>query len=180
MAFQIYLSSLFNTGQKASINPAVRRRESILAGFPDSTRNAQSTSSGVSALASDGSFGTTLASGATGLPPQPSSQDIAQVVLSGQSDLAVSPPATSSPDLTKFASAVEANGSASPIQVSIIERKLPQPYAISRTVMFVSISGKGAWVPRMIRFVSLVLVSSFCKSTLTQAVSRLILPSFRP
>lgn len=142
VAFQIYLSSLFNTGQKASINPAVRRRESILAGFPDSTRNAQSTSSGVSALASDGSFGTTLASGATGLPPQPSSQDIAQVVLSGQSDLAVSPPATSSPDLTKFASAVEANGSASPIQVSIIERK-------------------GAWVPRMIRFVSLVLVSSF-------------------
>lgn len=135
-AFQIYLGALVNTGQKALISPAVRRRDSILAEFPDSTPS----TSGTSTPQSQGSSGTTLASGGTAsvLPPRPSSQDIAQVVLAGQADLVVPPSVTSSPDLTKLGAVLEASGSASPIQVSIIESKPPQLIVTSCTIIFLS------------------------------------------
>jgi len=157
-AFQIYLGSLINTGQRASISPAVRRRDNILAEFPESTSSAQNPTSPASVLPSKGTSEAALATGET---PRPSSQDIAQGVLAGQADLVTSPSPTSSPDLTKFTAAFEANGSTSPIQVSIVERMFSRLLNILHTLIFF-FTGKGAWVPRIIRFVSLVLVSSFC------------------
>lgn len=145
-AFQIYLTALVNTGQKASISPAVRRRDSILAEISGSKFVAQTAVSGVSDLPSQ-EPGPALASAGTNLPPRHSSQDIAQVVLSGQPDLLASSPATSSPDLSKLTAAYGANGNASPIQVSIIERKLLQPLDILHTVMVFSHHRKGCLGP---------------------------------
>jgi ATP-dependent metalloprotease len=176
-AFQVYLAALINTGQKASIGPAVRQRDSILAVSSDSIASSPNTSFGTS---SQDSSAAEPASGEAKppLPPRSSSQDIAQLVLSGQAEHAASQSATSSPNLTKFSTALEANDSASPIQVSIVERKLSQLFRIRRTQCFI-LAGKGAWVPKIIRFISLVLVSSFCTSNQPTDSFHLI-PSFPP
>ncbi|KAF9464699.1 ATP-dependent peptidase [Collybia nuda] len=132
-AFRIYLNCLVSTGQKASINSAVRRRDSIIAAHP-----------GIQAAPPVPPHNVSEGPALTGETPPPlltSSQEVAQAVLSGQME-PFTTPGTSATDLSKLGAALEASGSNNPIQVSIIERK-------------------GAWVPRIIRFVALVLVSSF-------------------
>ncbi|RDB21001.1 Mitochondrial inner membrane i-AAA protease supercomplex subunit YME1 [Hypsizygus marmoreus] len=157
-AFQVYLTALIHTGQKASINPAVRRRDSLLALSPLASPAGQV----VNGVSSPTSIPTTpvdttqpessleTVSAAERVPqsedvasvPRSSSQDIAQAVLASQAERAASQAGSASGDITKLHTAFDAGGSTSPIQVSIVERK-------------------GAWVPRLVRFVALVLVSSF-------------------
>ncbi|KAF8654142.1 hypothetical protein AX16_003672 [Volvariella volvacea WC 439] len=154
-AFQVYLNCLLNTGQKNSISPAVRRRDSLLAThtsapLPTAPReeipSTQETSSTVQDVSPPSTQTSPTPTPATQppptAPPLTQSEAVAQAVLSGQ---AQAPPSLggSNPELAKLMSGAEANGTHSnPIQVSIIERK-------------------GAWVPRLVRFISLTLVGSF-------------------
>jgi hypothetical protein len=106
----------------------------MLAAFSDSTASTPNPSPGTS---SQGSPAAESANGESKppLPPRPSSQDIAQVVLAGHAELAAAQSA-SSPNLTNFSTVLEAHGPASPIQVSIVERKLLQLFKIQSTTRF--------------------------------------------
>ena len=134
VAFQHYLTALMKNGYEASINPAVRRRESILAASVPAATVATSDSAEATetpASSPDTSEQTTASateptpetSPASDVSTPSSSQKVAQAVLSGQ---AQAPPSLggSNPELAKLMSGAEANGTHSnPIQVSIIERK---------------------------------------------------------
>ncbi|TFK76445.1 ATP-dependent peptidase [Pluteus cervinus] len=149
-AFQLYLTSLVNAGQQASINPAVRRRDTLLAMHaPTATGTVDVPTTGeVSATPLTPAPGIEPATPQTPLTPPlttstvPSSQDIAQAVLAGQTQASGATPGVSNPDFAKLTGGADGGNVVNPIQVSIVERK-------------------GAWIPRLVRFISLVLVSSF-------------------
>ncbi|KAF8628321.1 hypothetical protein AX15_003868 [Amanita polypyramis BW_CC] len=156
-AFELYLGCLLNLGQKAAVSKAVERRDSLLAtnpisgtSSPEAANTTNPTSSPEVADSTNTMPGTSnpetadpalpFSSPSTQTPKQPSSQDLAQIVLArGET-----PPSTgtmSQVDLAKLLAALSSeNGN--PIQVSIIERK-------------------GAWIPRTIRFVCYLLAGSF-------------------
>ncbi|KAG6866913.1 hypothetical protein C0991_003828 [Blastosporella zonata] len=124
-AFQLYLTALLQTNQRASISPAVRRRDTLIASSqPTPGQLTPEDPSDVAAPAS-----TPVTSTATPQVPVSSSEQIAQAVLAGQ-------PATSGTGMSlgKLQAAYEAGGSNVPIQVSIVDRK-------------------GSWVPGIIRTV---------------------------
>ncbi|KAF8894613.1 ATP-dependent peptidase [Infundibulicybe gibba] len=140
-AFQIYLSCLVNTGQRASVDPAVRRRDTLLASTGNliSTPTATSENGTGADTSSPVETPTTSINTNAGNPLPLTSQQIAQAVLSG----------IPTPDLAKLTGGLESTTSnlGNPIQVSIVERK-------------------GAWVPRIIRFVIfLVILSVFFENT---------------
>ncbi|KAF5380979.1 hypothetical protein D9615_003952 [Tricholomella constricta] len=154
-AFQIYLTALIHTGQKSSINPAVRRRDSLLQSSPvipptmqvlnsESSTISKSISPEASTVipASPESSNAAVVGETAASTPLTSSQQIAQAVLQGQGEPVGSQSGASNADMQKLQAAYESGGSAAPIQVSIVERK-------------------GSWIPRIIRFVALVLVGSF-------------------
>ncbi|TFK29935.1 ATP-dependent peptidase [Coprinopsis marcescibilis] len=133
-AFKLYLSALVNTGQQATVFSAVRRRDSLLAQHhPLAAVEAKPESE---TATEEGSKSSQEAS-------EPwTSQEIAQQVLAEPlvtSSTATPPPLAS--DASKLASATTAHPG-EPIQVSIVERK-------------------GSWIPRLVRFISVMLVSSF-------------------
>ena len=126
--FQIYLSCLISTGQQASINAAVRRRDALLASsttigasspaMPEVLEPSSSVNASETATPSTPSVDS--------VTPFPSnSRDIAQAALSGQ----VEPIAggSSSADMAKLTAALESGGGnfANPIQVSVVERQFP-------------------------------------------------------
>ncbi|KAF8077949.1 ATP-dependent peptidase [Lyophyllum atratum] len=147
-AFQLYLTSLIHTGQKSSINPAVRRRDSLLASSPVIAPATNESSTASSPRASEATQTPSESSDAaatgesTTSPPPTSSQQIAEVVLQSNGEPAATQAGASTPGISKLQAAFESGGSSAPIQVSIVERK-------------------GSWIPRIIRFVALILVSSF-------------------
>ncbi|KAG7092446.1 hypothetical protein E1B28_008800 [Marasmius oreades] len=140
-AFQIYLTSLINTSQQASVSAAVRRRDSLLASSGKSESTFQGTNASIPAR-------DTSEEEKNSVPEQrrqpaiTQSQEIAQAVLAGKSTSRVR--STSS---NPFANPFLLNPSTEsseprPIPVAIVERK-------------------NAWVPRLVRFLALLLVSSF-------------------
>ncbi|KAJ4495533.1 ATP-dependent peptidase [Lentinula lateritia] len=149
-AFRVYISCLVNTSQQAAVNPAVRRRDSLLSAHPLSGSSTPASSE----TTSDAPFleGESVVSSTTESPaPTPStaakispSQDIAQSVLSGMKDPVqnrtplkhVIPPNP----LALATGAAATQGS--PIEVTIVERK-------------------ASWIPRLVRFVVIVAVTSF-------------------
>ncbi|KAK0503259.1 ATP-dependent peptidase [Armillaria luteobubalina] len=147
-AFQIYLTCLINTGQQNSVYSAARRRDSLLASSPavvghqaptpqEQTDASAATETGVSEL-----YPTSVPEPVTTPPPitPRSSQDIAKAVLSTHTTSSASASSLfSNVDPAKLASAFESIG---PVQVSIVERK-------------------SAWIPRLARFIAVLLVSSF-------------------
>ncbi|KAK0197114.1 ATP-dependent peptidase [Armillaria mellea] len=147
-AFQIYLTCLINTGQQNSVYSAARRRDSLLASSPtvvsyqtptpqEQTDASVATETGVSEP-----HPTSAAEPVTTPPPVTprSSQDIAKAVLSTHTTSSASASSLfSNVDPAKLASAFESIG---PVQVSIVERK-------------------SAWIPRLARFIAVLLVSSF-------------------
>ncbi|KIM49122.1 hypothetical protein M413DRAFT_438280 [Hebeloma cylindrosporum] len=139
-AFKIYLSSLQNIGQTASIPTAVEKRDSLLAS--QAATVAAKTSEPPEVPASPETLASTPmdhTSPQTSIPPT-SSQAIAKEVLSKTNS---SPSFLPPPTLDALKSPIAAEASqTSPIQGSIVERK-------------------GAWIPRLVRFVVLVIVSSF-------------------
>ncbi|KAF9451026.1 ATP-dependent metallopeptidase Hfl [Macrolepiota fuliginosa MF-IS2] len=165
-AFKIYLECLVQTNQQPAINAAVRRRDNLLAAHPlatvsnAATVNADATSATTaeattpSAPTSAEPSSTELAS--TSEPTSPSgspeapkqeispSQEVAQFVLAAQPAMGIPPAAVNASQFARFKAVASASDSSNdnPIQVSIVERK-------------------GAWVPRLVRFIALVLVSSF-------------------
>ncbi|KAJ8489671.1 hypothetical protein ONZ45_g13474 [Pleurotus djamor] len=141
-AFQLYLSALLKMGSQASIPAAVRRRDSLLAATvppsaetPDSLTEQPSTSSSTNPS-------TVEAQPLLSKTPT-QSQAIADAVLSekGQASGAGVPPGS---DMAKLAAAIQAGGGnmTAPVQVSIVERK-------------------GAWAPRLTRFIILTALGSF-------------------
>ncbi|KAG5641287.1 hypothetical protein DXG03_005578, partial [Asterophora parasitica] len=147
----IYLTALIQTGQKSSINPAVRRRDSLLQASTVLPPTAQVLNSEASsAIPTSGTPNTTpttaessnATAGETAASSLTSSEQIAQTVLQGQGEIVGSQSGSSNTDLQKLQAAYGSGSTGGPIQVSIVERK-------------------GSWVPRIIRFVALVLVSSF-------------------
>ncbi|KAG6820365.1 hypothetical protein H0H93_001557 [Arthromyces matolae] len=106
-AFQLYLTALVQTGQRASISPAVRRRDTLIASLAPA--NFLSTSQDAPEAASS-----TSAPTAASEPVSSPSEQIAQAVLSGQPATIVSP-------IGKLQGAYEPGGSHTPIQVSIVE-----------------------------------------------------------
>ena len=103
-AFKLYITCLLITGQQPSINPAVRRRDSLLVAHPLATTSP------------------TLAapSSTTELETPATSQEIAQAVLSAP-PVNSTPSTESTPNLAKLAVGGEA-ASSNPIQVAIVER----------------------------------------------------------
>jgi ATP-dependent metalloprotease len=99
-AFKFYITCLLITGQQPSINPAVRRRDSLLIAHPLATTSP------------------TLAT--TELETPATSQEIAQAILSAP-PVNSAPSTESTPNLAKLAVGGEA-ASSNPIQVAIVER----------------------------------------------------------
>ncbi|KAJ3561306.1 hypothetical protein NP233_g10271 [Leucocoprinus birnbaumii] len=165
-AFKIYLSSLVQTNQQSAINAAVRRRDSLLAAHPLVTTGPTLNTATTAEATADATTTTTTipesavssspvepapptepsmpASPASSKPPVSSSQEIAQSVLAGQPAASIASSAVNASQLAKLKSSFSGpeGSTENPIQVSIVERK-------------------GAWVPRLVRFIALVLVSSF-------------------
>lgn len=100
-AFKFYITCLLITGQQPSINPAVRRRDSLLIAHPLTTT-------------------TPPPSSTTELETPATSQEIAQAVLSAP-PVNSAPSTESTPNLAKLAAGGEA-ASSNPIQVAIVER----------------------------------------------------------
>lgn len=121
-AFQLYLTCLLNTGQRTSIAPAVRRRDTLLAAQISATAPlASQETSGESVTTAETRAGTSVDSQSS---PQttlvtPSSQDLAQAVISGQVNKVGE--VTTHSDISKFASALDGTATHNPIQVSIVE-----------------------------------------------------------
>ncbi|KXN89262.1 ATP-dependent zinc metalloprotease FTSH 5, mitochondrial [Leucoagaricus sp. SymC.cos] len=153
-AFKLYLESLVRTDQQTAINAAVRRRDSLLAAHP--LLNAGVAVNEEATAATPESVGTSSTdpppSSESGIPASPEaskqaispSQQIAQSVLANQPVVSIPPNTLNVSPFSRLKSAAsgpEGTGD-HPIQVSIVERK-------------------GAWVPRLVRFIALVLVSSF-------------------
>ncbi|KAF8964682.1 ATP-dependent peptidase [Flammula alnicola] len=149
-AFKIYLTCLNNLEQTASIPDAAKKRDALLAA-QQGTVVANQTASGAHSEAVEAGQpapttpSATTPSEATQSIPEtstqhPSSQTIAQQVMA-KSDASgtVHPPHTL--DALK-APHVGDSSQINPIQVSIVERK-------------------GSWIPRLVRFLVLVTVSSF-------------------
>lgn len=117
----MYLTCLVNTGGQISINPAVRRRDSLLAAHAAPVTS----STGAKLQESGGSeFNTTLSPTEDDAAVQQNlspSQQIAQNVLSGQPE-PISSSNYNKLDLAKLSGSPEGAG-ATPIQVTIVERK---------------------------------------------------------
>ncbi|KAJ7582718.1 ATP-dependent peptidase [Mycena floridula] len=132
-AFQTYLTCLINTNQQNSIDAAVRRRDSLLASQGVSVKSEAVTpeSQPISPATSETSASETPA------PTLTSSQQIAQSVLAGTTRTTSEPGAPASP----FA-AVASGTTGNPVQVTIVEHK-------------------GAWIPRLIRYLAGLAVWAF-------------------
>jgi len=125
-AFEYYLQALLKANKEASINPAVRRRESLLASHP------LVTPSSPAPLAEPESSGVTSASPQEVSPTPPQSvsrsQQIASSVIAGAT---VEPPSSPgspgqlSPDMARLLAAINAGQGASgnPVHVIIKERE---------------------------------------------------------
>ncbi|KAF9500872.1 ATP-dependent metallopeptidase Hfl [Pleurotus eryngii] len=147
-AFQIYLTALLRLGNPSKIPAAVRRRDSLLIGrgaatIPSQTEGSEAVAEGgvAAALAKEPSG--SLLEGASGRPVS-KSQEIADSVLSAQALGSTGTPVPPGSDMAKLAAAIQAAGgsAAAPVQVSIVERK-------------------GAWAPRLTRFIILTALGSF-------------------
>ncbi|ESK96960.1 intermembrane space aaa protease iap-1 [Moniliophthora roreri MCA 2997] len=142
-AFQIYLASLVNTGQQASVSAAVRRRDSLLSSLelsknPSETSSEPSTSDVVSESKTPEQANSLPENASLQKPGLTPSQEIAQNVLSGQAASSTRTNTSSNP----FLNSSSTSNDGGPIQVTIVERK-------------------GAWIPRLVRFLALTLVASF-------------------
>ncbi len=133
VAFQLYLSALMKNGYEASINSAVRRRDSILASLAvtaTETSEVKDTADAASTNTSPSSVpASETPSPATSSQTEPqtsnaspisSSQKIAQAVLSGETaQLSLTP------DMARLSAALSAGsgGPGNPIVVTLSERK---------------------------------------------------------
>ncbi|KAG1756777.1 ATP-dependent metallopeptidase Hfl [Suillus paluster] len=148
-AFQLYLTSLLKTGQEASVNLAVRRRDSLLAASADGTTTASETSPTDSPATSSHSP-SDAPSTSSPAPPPSRSQEIASDVLAGRAEplLATSrldgAPASQSSDMANLAAALsKGNGvSGNPIHVTISE---PKGSTIMRLVRFLVLTALGGF-----------------------------------
>ncbi|KIP08133.1 hypothetical protein PHLGIDRAFT_69783 [Phlebiopsis gigantea 11061_1 CR5-6] len=154
IAFKLYLTALMNNGMEASINAAVRRRDSLLGvaaasvttpateastPAPDSTAEATASEvAGTSTAQATATESTSSTSNSTTV-----SQTIAQSVLASPHTPTQRPGALNS-DMSKLAAALGAgSGNANnPIVVTLAEPK-------------------GSWIPRAIRFVVYTAVFTF-------------------
>ncbi|KAI0302030.1 ATP-dependent peptidase [Russula brevipes] len=158
-AFEYYLQALLKASKEASINPAVRRRESLLAAHPLATPSPPALQAEPSELSSTSAQEAVSDS----VPPQPAvsrSQQIASSVLAGAT---VEPPSSSipglgsmgqlSPDMVKLLAALSAGqgGSGNPVHVIIKERK-------------------GAWIPSFARFLVFAGIATFFILTILSVV----------
>ncbi|EKM82685.1 hypothetical protein AGABI1DRAFT_104584 [Agaricus bisporus var. burnettii JB137-S8] len=155
-AFKMYLECLVQTDQQPAIGAAVKRRDALMATQASvnasSTTNpdAQDASSPSASTSGDSSPATpqtepVLTGEAEAAKPTISpSQEVAQSVLAAHATGVASSSSMSASPIARFKAATSAQEGSTdgPLQVSIVERR-------------------GAWVPRLIRFIALVLVSSF-------------------
>ncbi|KAI0006028.1 ATP-dependent peptidase [Russula compacta] len=147
-AFEYYLQALLKANKEASVNPAVRRRESLLDAYPLATPSSPTPQADPIEVPS-------ASAQEAASPTQPqavsSSQQIASSVLSGAS---VEPPSSStsglgpqsqlSPEMAKLLTALSVGqgGNANPVHVIIKERK-------------------GAWIPSFARFLVFAGIATF-------------------
>ncbi|KAF6765201.1 ATP-dependent peptidase [Ephemerocybe angulata] len=137
-AFKLYFTCLINTDQRASVFSAVRRRDSLIAAHHPV---APATPSETPASATEGTE-TAPAEAPAAVSKPLTSQAIAESVLAGPLVApATPPPVGAAPEAIGLAGTVE-RSSGDPIQVTIVERK-------------------GSWIPRLIRFLAIMAVSSF-------------------
>lgn len=139
-AFKLYLAALIRTGQQNTVFSAARRRDSLLAEHHPQAAPVTPEPEGQEAATSEATAQPQVSKPLT-------SQGIAESVIAGTSHSSASsaasglPPPQSPTNASKFLGAAAAVPG-EPIQVSIVERK-------------------GSWVPRLIRFIAVMLVSSF-------------------
>ncbi|KAH6918588.1 ATP-dependent peptidase [Coprinopsis sp. MPI-PUGE-AT-0042] len=140
-AFKLYLAALIRTGQQNTVFSAARRRDSLLAEHHPQT---------AAASQPEGQEASTMGEAVAqpqDVPKPLTSQGIAESALAGASPATASSAASGVPPTESTSNASKLVGTATatpgePIQVSIVERK-------------------GSWVPRLIRFIAVMLVSSF-------------------
>ncbi|KAF5365739.1 hypothetical protein D9758_003350 [Tetrapyrgos nigripes] len=146
-AFQMYLTSLVKTEQEGAVPAAVKKRELLLAssGTPAADSSPQVNENTADSQPANLETEATSPQQQPESSPQPAqqpsssvtpSQKIAEDVLAGQHSPRVVGNANSD-----FAAALEAS-QGKPIQVTIVENK-------------------GSWVPRLLRFLAILLVSAF-------------------
>ncbi|KAJ4487958.1 ATP-dependent peptidase [Lentinula aciculospora] len=142
-AFRVYISCLVNTGQQAAVNPAIRRRDSLINAHPSSGSSTPESveNSNTSLLEGEPTTAETPASSTLKVS---SSQEIAQSVLSGMKDPAQqrSPLKDANPSNPLVLASGTTVTPGTPIEVTIVERK-------------------ASWIPRLVRFVVIVAVTSF-------------------
>ena len=180
-AFKLYLACLVNTDQRASVFSAVRRRDSLLAAHHPAAAEASSAVASTTPSESPAPEGTETATTQTGATTSEvskplTSQAIAESVLAGPLVAPTAPSAATPPPAFVKLDGLGDKLSGDPIQVSIVERVFP--YSLVRIVNLTSSLGKGSWIPRTIRFIAIMLVSSFCAYSITHACTRSLTAPF--
>lgn len=161
VAFQLYCTALVNTGLEASIAPAVRRRESLLAlsTAPTSTQHSTAESNESVKLPS--------------LDPSPlptsRSHQIAQGVLAGNASAttlsdSVQVGGKTTPDMAQLVAALGsgAGNAGNPIFVTVSDREF-NTLTMQAIIKLTESVAKGATVFRIVRFVSFTLLGGFCE-----------------
>lgn len=144
-AFQHYLNALVANGMEQSVNAAVRRRDSLLAGATASTVASLENFSVSQTIADSTSEGTSTVSNTvppSSTPPSPS-QRIANAVLSGQAAQTT----TLNLDMAKLAMALNSGGGipGNPISVTIAEREYSSRRVYSATSPVLHIRDSLLW-----------------------------------
>jgi len=131
-AFQIYLTSLLKTGLESSVNPAVRRRDSLLASSTAESNHLVSPQTIEPPSSSSRSDGLSSSSQPLATSGPSRSQKVAQAVLSGQlagsqvSPLSLNPSGgIHTADMAKLVTALNSGAgiSGNPLHVAISERE---------------------------------------------------------
>ncbi|CCM02099.1 uncharacterized protein FIBRA_04176 [Fibroporia radiculosa] len=140
IAFQLYLTALVKSGLTASVDAAVRRRDTLLAA---ASASGPAASSSPSAEASTISADSAVSAPVSNSTEPSSSNRLAQAVLAGQAPTTASA-VSSNTDMAKLSAALSTGVGVpgNPIVVSLSEPK-------------------GSWIPRLVRFVILTGLSGF-------------------
>ncbi|TFY79058.1 hypothetical protein EWM64_g4956 [Hericium alpestre] len=159
-AFEYYLNALIHNGAEASVNPAVRRRESLLAAHPVSSTpepaEQPSEAAPTTELSSSSDPAINPSESAPTTPPPSQSQQIASSVLAGRS---VQPPPPTQDSVQSALASIQSGGlgvSGSPFVVTMAAE--PRGSWAWRIFKFLAILGAGTFL--MLTILSVLVENS--------------------
>lgn len=120
-AFQMYISCLVNTNQQASIDAAVRRRDSLLASSAVASTSTLNDKPAIQTANAD--LKSALSEADAPTSHLTSSQQLAQAVLAGQFQAASASTGAPGGGTMNFLGSSDQGTTTSPVQVTIVERQ---------------------------------------------------------